>query len=164
MIITCNNCTKNFDVDSNLIPEKGRLLQCNNCNHKWFFKKEVINEFIEPIKINELTKEKIESKEKNEPVEIESPQSIEFLDTSVKNNLETDKKIVPNLEIKASKNGKNYNILGLTIVFIISFIALIIILDTFQVPISKVFPNIELILYNLYETINDMILFLKDLI
>ena len=164
MIITCNNCTKNFDVDSNLIPEKGRLLQCNNCNHKWFFKKEVINEFIEPIKINELTKEKIESKEKNEPVEIESPQSIEFLDTSVKNNLETDKKIVPNLEIKASKNGKNYNILGLTIVFIISFIALIIILDTFQVPISKVFPNIELILYNLYETIKDISLFFKDLI
>ena len=42
MIITCNNCNKKFDIDSNLIPDKGRLLQCASCDHKWFFKKEVI--------------------------------------------------------------------------------------------------------------------------
>ena len=54
--------------------------------------------------------------------------------------------------------------MGLIIVFIISFIALIIVLDTFQNPISKIIPDIELILYNLYETINDITLFLKDLI
>jgi hypothetical protein len=54
--------------------------------------------------------------------------------------------------------------LRLTIVFAISFIALIIILDTFQVPIGKIVPNIEFILYNLYETIKDIGLFLKDLI
>ena len=42
--------------------------------------------------------------------------------------------------------------------------ALIIILDTFQVPISKIVPNIEFILYHLYETVNDIRLFLKDLI
>ena len=37
-------------------------------------------------------------------------------------------------------------------------------MDTFQGPISKIIPNIEFLLYNLYETINDIILFLKDLI
>ena len=42
MIITCNNCNKKFDIDSNLIPDKGRLLQCASCDHKWFFKKEVL--------------------------------------------------------------------------------------------------------------------------
>ena len=41
MIITCNNCNKKFDVDSSLIPNMGRLLQCANCDHKWFFKKVV---------------------------------------------------------------------------------------------------------------------------
>jgi NhaA family Na+:H+ antiporter len=55
-------------------------------------------------------------------------------------------------------------LLGLTIVFIISFIALIIIFDTFQKPISMFVPNIEFILYNLYETINDIVLFFSDLI
>src|SRR6056300_1987131 len=41
MIITCNNCNKKFEVDSRLIPDKGRLLQCASCDHKWFFKKVV---------------------------------------------------------------------------------------------------------------------------
>ena len=28
---------KKFEIDSNLIPEKGRTLQCGTCNHVWFF-------------------------------------------------------------------------------------------------------------------------------
>ena len=44
MIITCNNCNKKFEIDENLIPEKGRLLQCSSCNHQWHFKKEFIHE------------------------------------------------------------------------------------------------------------------------
>ena len=47
---------------------------------------------------------------------------------------------------------------------IISFIAIIIMLDTFQSPISNIAPDIEFILYNLYQTINDIGLFIKDLI
>ena len=49
MIITCNNCNKKFDIDSNLIPDKGRLLQCASCDHKWFFKKEVLENDVSPI-------------------------------------------------------------------------------------------------------------------
>ena len=49
MIITCNNCNKKFDLDSNLIPDKGRLLQCASCNHKWFFKKEILKKTVSPI-------------------------------------------------------------------------------------------------------------------
>ena len=51
MIITCNNCNKKFDIDSTLIPDKGRLLQCASCDHKWFFKKEVLEKKISPIMI-----------------------------------------------------------------------------------------------------------------
>ena len=42
MIIACQNCNKKFDVDQNLIPEEGRLIQCSSCDHKWFFKNEIL--------------------------------------------------------------------------------------------------------------------------
>ena len=50
MIITCQNCKKKFNIDAKLIPEKGRLLQCSNCNHKWHY--------IIPNKQNEIDKNK----------------------------------------------------------------------------------------------------------
>ena len=53
--------------------------------------------------------------------------------------------------------------LSYLIVLIITFVALIIILDTFKIPLSVFFPNLELILYNLFETLKDLILFTKDL-
>jgi len=65
---------------------------------------------------------------------------------------------------QATKSKKKNNILNFIIIFIISFIALVIILDTFQVLISNIVPNIEFLLYNLYETIYDVGLFFKDLI
>ena len=63
-----------------------------------------------------------------------------------------------------NKDKRSLGILNFTIVFIISFTALIIFIDTFKYPISKVLPDIEVILYNLYETIKDVLLFFKDLI
>ena len=38
MIIECINCNKKFEVDSSLIPQSGRNLQCGLCDHKWFYK------------------------------------------------------------------------------------------------------------------------------
>ena len=173
MIITCNNCFKKFDIDSSLISEKGRLLQCNGCDHKWFFKKEITKEPIAVVK-NDVNTEVIESPNKeiissriedekySEHIDIQiEEKSINKKVSSEKNDLKNHDK---DFNTTQSKNKKKYNILGLTIVFITSFIALIILLDTFQAPISKFLPDIEFILYNLYETINDIVLFLKDLI
>ncbi|WP_415301185.1 zinc-ribbon domain-containing protein [Candidatus Pelagibacter sp. Uisw_134_02] len=172
MIISCNNCNKKFDIDSKLIPEKGRLLQCSSCNYKWFYEKEIINEPAASVKVNKPI-------EKIEPIieglrykKIENSENIELLDnetseikssTPIIAKIEGDKPEI-NLKNETLKDKKSYNILGLIMVFIISFIALIITLDTFQNPISKIVPNIEFILYSLYETINDIKLFLKDLI
>ena len=39
MIIVCPSCGKKFNVDKNLIPDKGRLLKCGSCNQTWFFNK-----------------------------------------------------------------------------------------------------------------------------
>ena len=44
MIINCEQCNKKFEVESNLIPAEGRMLQCGSCEHKWFYKNESINE------------------------------------------------------------------------------------------------------------------------
>jgi len=172
MIITCINCAKKFEVDPNLIPEKGRLLECNGCNHKWFFNKVIITEPLAPIKIKDPAEDDIEPDTiENLTVEkdkVSGSETIELLDSTVQsvsikyNNL-TKKKLK---EEKKQKNSviKNYNILALTLVFIISFIAMVIIADTFKSPIGKIFPNFEFLLYNLYESIEDFILFFKDLI
>ena len=53
--------------------------------------------------------------------------------------------------------------LSYIIVSIITFVAIIIVLDTFKDPLSGIFPNLELLLYNLFETLRDLILFAKDL-
>ena len=167
MIIICINCSKQFDVDPDLIPEEGRLLECNGCNHRWFFNKKIITEPVAPIKIKSPTEDFIE------PVNIENStvktdialgsETIELLDSSIKSDFVKFKGFTKK---KGKKNTvkKNYNILALTIVFIISFIAMVIIADTFKSPIGKIVPNLEFLLYNLYETINDIKLFLIDLI
>ena len=177
MIINCDNCNKNFLIDSNLIPEKGRLLQCNACNHKWFFKKEIIEKSVPIVQIKDIGDEPTLIKEDVTKGEVETSKTIELLDRttedipaiekiSIQKNNETEEIINEDKvqSIKISTNKKSYNILGLTIVFIISFIAIIIVLDTFQSPISIFLPNIEFVLYNLYETINDIVLFFSDLI
>tara|TARA_B110001452_G_C14975401_1_gene340922 strand:+ start:88 stop:597 length:510 start_codon:yes stop_codon:yes gene_type:complete len=169
VIITCNNCYKKFEISSNLISDNGRLLQCSSCNHKWFFKKETVNKSVEALKIDREQPKSSESDTLNKTTLLDSQIKQDFTN----NNIITDSNISENNEEKeinkASANKshnvkKNYNILGIIIVFIISFIALIIVLDSFQVPISKIVPNIEFILYQLYETVSDIGLFLKDLI
>ena len=53
MIITCPSCSKKFEIDSALIPEKGRHLQCGSCSHQWFYKRDQEQEFIEEtLKLN----------------------------------------------------------------------------------------------------------------
>ena len=148
MIISCQNCSKKFEVESILIPEKGRLLECNSCNHRWFYKNENITKIKEPFK-----NEKLEIFGNMDLKKNESP----IIDAEKK----PGKKIIKKALIK---NEKKIRFLNLIIVLIISFIALIILLDTFESPIGKIVPNIEFLLHNLYESIKDISLFVKDLI
>ena len=178
MIITCINCNKRFNVEANVIPQKGRLLQCSSCNHEWFFIKEIEEETVPNDNVTESREEIKPFNDHEDVVEIKSSNSAEDIERQIKDystiekiliNKDNDNKTenkddIFNTKIDNSKNKGNYSILGFIIVFIFSFIALIIVLDTFQGPISKIFSNVELLLYNLYETINDIVLFLKDLI
>ena len=49
------------------------------------------------------------------------------------------------------------------LVFLISFVALIILLDTLKSPLINVFPGLEIVLFNLFETLKDVKLFIIDL-
>ena len=170
MIITCNNCNKKFDIDSTLIPDKGRLLQCASCDHKWFFKKEVLEKKISPI--NEDTSiDNVNIFDQNNS-SINDEESVSYTpNDEVEVDLEEDIKEKNEININDSlqknnkaKKQKNFKILNILVVTIISFVAFIIIVDTFKYPIGKIVPNIEFILYNLYESIKDISLFIRDLI
>ena len=166
MIIICNNCTKKFNVDPSYIPKTGRLLKCGSCDHKWFFKINDVDILIEPNNIDVSPKDSDLKIEEQNKTNYTNSKNIELLEKKNEVSSIIKKSLIEDNTDKndLSKNKTNYNLLGLTIVLIIYFIAIIIILDTFQIVIAKFLPNIEFILYHLYETINDISLFLKDLI
>ena len=156
MIINCPNCDKKFEIDKKLILPDGRLLQCGSCNHKWFFKIENTERNIEiekktiadPI----IDDNKNLSEKKEEDLVEEEDEDIEPANKSKKEYNEKVQK----------KNDINY--FKILIVAFISFAALILVLDTFKVQISVIIPNIQIILDNLYQSINDMKLFIIDLL
>ena len=149
MIIVCPSCGKNFNVDEDLIPDKGRLLKCGSCNQTWFFNK---NENIEikPSTSKVFVEEKSNIKQKK----IRKP--VSNFSTNIKKGSEL-------VKYKPKYNFTFGKFLSYIIVSIVTFIAIIIVLDTFKSPLSNIFPNLELVLYNLFETLRDLILFAKDL-
>ena len=146
MIITCPSCQKKFKLDNNLLPENGRTFQCRSCDYKWFFKKDDKDVIVEkPLELTQTKDEVVDEIKVN-------------LETTLPQNTQ-EKQIVD--------NGLNISLLKIFnyfIVLIITVIAAIIFLDTFKNNLSSVFPNLELFLYNLFETIKDINLFIKDLI
>ena len=70
MIIICPSCGKKFELDENLIPDKGRLLKCGSCNQTWFFNKN------ENVEIKSSTNEVFEEeKPKIQKKKIRKPES-----------------------------------------------------------------------------------------
>ena len=153
MIIVCPSCGKNFNVRDDQIPDKGRLLQCSNCKHEWFYTKNAISvdDNKDELSNDELTQESfgILDEEKDQ-------QDEEIVED----------KIVELEKPKTSKKQKTkqVNFFKLLLVFIISFVAFILIVDTFLVQISEYFPFAEKYLDNLYQSIIDISLFFQNLI
>ena len=146
MIISCDQCHKKFEIDSNLIPKDGRLLECGSCNHKWFYKQDIEDKTEEII---------IEPQLKNIEEEDIDP---------IRKDISQIKELDTSSEKKEIIENKKIGVLNIIIVFIISFVALIILVETFKKPISIYIPNIEFILNSLHEILRDIILFFKDLI
>ena len=149
MIIVCPSCGKNFDVDENLIPDRGRLLKCGSCNQTWFFNKNKDEEI--KLSTDEVV---VEEKPKVKEKKIRKPTSNFSTNTNKGSEL---------VKYQPKYNFTFGKFLRYIIVSIITFVAIIIILDTFKDPLSNIFPNLEFVLYNLFETLRDLILFAKDL-
>ena len=165
MIITCPNCNKLFKIDNSLIPDEGRDLQCGSCNNIWFYKIEEQNKQLLKLDEEIISKDiEIKAKKKEEKID-EKKQPLEKIKPEITKELK--EKISENQDNKTpSKNtdNKRSKFFSYIIVFIISFIALIILLDTLKTPLINVFPGLEVILFNLFETLQDIKLFIIDLI
>ena len=161
MIITCPCEKKQFKINSSLIPKEGRELQCGSCERVWFYKPE--DESEAPLTLNENI-----SVDKTEPDVETKDKNVEF-----SKKLQQAKNIKPEIKKKISKEtpksdknsvNKGFKLFSYLIVFVISFVALIILLDTLKTPLINVFPGLEIILFNLFETLQDIKLFIIDLI
>ena len=114
----------------------------------------------------EIISEDIETKAENKKDKIEEKQQPEEIIKTEINNKKKEKnsekqKKTTTLKKTENKGSKFFSYL---IVFIISFVALIILLDTLKTPLINVFPGLEIILFNLFETLQDIKLFIIDLI
>jgi predicted Zn finger-like uncharacterized protein len=161
MIISCPSCLKKFKIEETLIPPKGRNLQCGSCNYNWFYKIE--NKTVEPLKLEENIEEKIE--DSDESLLFSSTSGTlktkldQELDKDVKNNDITHNSDLP----KKSENITFSKFLSYIIVSIISFAVFVILIDTIKTPLIDIFPGLEILLFNLFETLQDIKLFIIDL-
>ena len=129
-----------------LLPENGRTIQCGSCDYKWFFKKNDKDVIVEnPLELTQTKDEMVDEIKDN-------------LKTTIPQNTQENQIVDNGLNISLLK------IFNYFIVLIITVIEAIIFLDTFKNNLSSVFPSLELFIYNLFETIKDINLFIKDLI
>ena len=162
MIITCPCEKKQFKIDSSLIPQEGRELQCGSCERVWFYKPKKENEA--PLTLNEnISENKIEPaiETNDKKPEVRKNLQKKIIEPQIKNK--TSKEI-PNKVKKLKNENKGSKFFSYLIVFIISIVALIILLDTLKTPLINVFPGLEIVLFNLFETLKDIKLFIIDLI
>ena len=156
MIIECINCNKVFEVNSELIPENGRTIQCGSCNHVWFYNQKTAD-------IKKEVKQDFEIDIKEKP--------------SIKQTKKNEAKTFKEKSYSKLKNKKNYEIteynprkslsftklLSYLIVLLITFVALLVVIDTFSTYLNQLFPTLELVIFSLFEILKDIKLFIKDL-
>ena len=163
MIIQCPACSKKFNINEKLIPDEGRLLKCGNCDHTWFYKKEenLILE-TETIKINEIDENKSEIN--IEPVDVPIKQTKKIRKKISKKSSTKESTSKELVSIDKSSVSRENNIIKKIFLIIISIIAFILLIDTFKNQISVIFPGILQMSDSLYLVINDLKLFIKDLV
>ena len=153
MIIVCPCDQKSFNIDDKLIPKEGRLVKCGVCNHTWFFKP---SENIEKKQDAATPNTTIKEEENREFIRVKQNKE------AIKPKEDKTKEInTPNVPT-AKEICKNFS--KLFLVFLITIIAIVILIDTFKVPLGYIIPNINFYLDNLYQSLIDIKLFTINLI
>ena len=149
MIITCPSCDKKFNLDASLIPNEGRTLQCGFCKKKWHYK---------------LDDVKLENKNKKKEIKIKKIDPQENIPSDIDKIISDAENIKTNNAIAIPTSLNNFKFINFLLLSIITFTALILVLDTFKFQINNALPGFNLLLVNFYESLKDIYLFLKDLI
>tara|TARA_B110000438_G_scaffold289997_1_gene325208 strand:+ start:226 stop:660 length:435 start_codon:yes stop_codon:yes gene_type:complete len=140
MIVNCPSCPKKYKIDDNLIPSKGRLVQCSNCKEKW-----IVESVINETKILQINPEQIDENNIDK-------KKVKILKKEIKNN-STD-----NIQKK-----KTTSFFSLLLIFLITSVALFLLLDTFKYQISLKWKDFDLYIDAVYEIFEYMLIIVKDL-
>jgi|AACY02.9.fsa_nt_gi hypothetical protein len=149
MIISCENCNKKFELEDNLMPSTGRLLQCGACSYKWHY-----TPVLEKQSPNDEVEKAIKIKQKEKKIKKKVEVSIETSKPIIRENISNN---------KPENKVKKVSYFNYLLVLLITFVAIIILIDTFQNQLLNFLPEINLYLDSLYETLKDIYLFFKDL-
>ncbi len=153
MIIQCENCNKKFEIQDSLIPDEGRLLECGSCTHQWHYRPITKLELTDEVQIkDEPTKQLIVKKKAKKIPKIKKKVYENDADNEID---QTDENI--------TTKEKNISFINFLLVGIISFVAIVILVDTFKNQIAYVIPNISLYINELHEILRDIFLFIADL-
>ena len=140
MIIECQNCNKKFDLEDKLIPIKGRLVQCGFCHSQWHQLPNIITNSLKEKVIDKVDISKDEVKVRS-----------------------INKKIKSKTRYKQESKNKNIGFLSYIFIFLISIIAFFLIAETFEYQINNIFPNFGNYIIYVYETLNNILILIKDL-
>ena len=172
MIIQCENCNKKFEIQDNLIPDDGRLLECGSCAHQWHYTPITKLELTDEVPIKDVPTDEVPIKdEPADEVPIKDEPAEELIIKKVKKKSKIIKKIYENdsdNEIDQTNENiktkeKNISFINFLLVGIISFVAIVILFDTFENQIAYVIPNVGLYINELHEILRDIFLFIADL-
>ena len=152
MIIQCENCNKKFEIQDSLIPDEGRLLECGSCAHQWHYT---------PITKLELTDEvQIKDEPTEQLIVKKTKKKSKIIEKIYENNADDE---IDQTNESITTKQKNISFINFLLVGIISFVAIVILVDTFENQIAYVIPNISLYINELHEILRDIFLFIADL-
>ena len=145
MIINCQSCNKKFEINDQLIPEDGRLVQCGYCNSKWHqlpqiktSQAEVIDKKEELDKTKKVTKKRINVQKK---------------ETNLTKSSST----------KTKTEAKSIGFFSLIFIVLISAIAIFLVIETFKIQIIAFWPQADIYINHIYETLENIFILVKDL-
>ena len=142
MIIECQNCNKKFDLEDKLIPLKGRLVQCGFCHSQWHQLPNIVVSSRKEKVVDKIDISKDEAKEQS---------------------INKNKKIRSKVRDKQKFKNKNIGFFSYIFIFLISIIAFFLIAETFEYQINNIFPNFGNYIIYVYETLNNILILIKDL-
>ena len=166
MIIQCVNCNKKFEIQDKLIPDDGRLLECGSCAHQWHYTPITKLELTDEVqtKVDEVQVKTDEVQIKDEPAEQlivkKTKKKSKIIEKIDENDADNE---IDHTNENITTKKKNISFINFLLVGIISFVAIVILVDTFKNQIAYVIPNIGLYINELHEILRDIFLFIADL-